>query len=120
MEVSGLEMGLKGKNRPTDSGVWIIMPAGLQYGKITLKRPVDTTDTFGKWIYKCLKADTNKRMIPYDMIIKLLDKDAQPLVSWTCFHAYPIKWSLGNLDSDKNGLAVETVVMGCNRIEHTK
>lgn len=118
-EVSGLDMQLTGNDKLTDTGIFVTMPGGVKYGKITLKRPIQD-DPFRKWIYECLKADKGKRMIPYDMIIKLLDKDGNPLAAWNCSHAYPTQWTLSGLASDKSALAMETVVMGCNRIDYVK
>ena len=83
-EVSGLNMQLSTVEKPSDSGMWIKMPGGVKYGNITLKRPVPLTsdDTFTQWVDKCLQADKDKRMIPYDMIVKLLGKDGKPLMGW--------------------------------------
>lgn len=121
-EVSGLDMQLKTNNKPSDSGIWIKMPGGVEYGNITVKRPVpaQSNDTFTQWIYKCLKADKDQRMIPYDMIIKLLGKGGNPLAGWVCSHAYPVQWTLGGLNAGEGGLATETVVMSCNRIDRIK
>lgn len=116
-EVSGLDMQLQGTNKPNDAGIWIIMPGGVKYGKITLKRPIKD-DTFRKWVYQSLKADKDKRMVPYDMVVKLLDNNGQPVASWLCSHAYPIQWTLGSFTAEKSELATETIVIGCNRIDH--
>lgn len=116
-EVRGLDMCIKGESKPNDAGIWIKMPGGVEFGKITLKRPVQN-DVFGKWVYQCLKADKDKRMIPYDMVIKLLDKEGKPLASWLCSHAYPLQWTLSEFVAKKSELAIETVTMGCNRIDY--
>lgn len=115
-EVSGLEMRLEGESKPTDAGIWIKMPGGVKYGKITLKRPM-RDDNFRKWVYQCLEADKDKKMIPYDMVVKLLDKEGQPLAGWLCSHTYPVQWTLSGFSAEKSDLATETVIMGCNRIE---
>lgn len=122
MEVSGLEMRLKSNKKKNDSNVDVNMPTGISYGKITLKRAVPTSnnDIFTQWAYKCLKADKEKMIVSYDMIIKILDQEGKPVVGWNCSHAYPLKWSLGDLNAQKSDLVMETVVMGCNRIDRIK
>lgn len=115
-EVSGLEMKLAGNTKPNFVGLWMLMPEGREYGKVTLKRPM-RDDTFRKWVKQCLEADQNKRLIPYDMVVKLLDQEGQPLVSWLCSHVYPIQWTSGGFIAEKSDLATETVIMGCNRID---
>lgn len=121
-EVSGLDMQLKTNEKPSDSGIWIKMPGGVEFGNITLKRPVPAkdNDTFTQWVYKCLKADKDKKVIPYDMIIKLLGQEGSPLAGWVCSHAYPVKWTLGGLNAQENGLATETIVISSNRIDRIK
>lgn len=121
-EVSGLDMHLNTIDKPSDAGIWIKMPKEIAYRDITLKRPVPARndDNFTQWIYKCLKADKDRRMIPYDMIIKLLRKERTPLAGWTCSHAYPVNWTLGGLNAQEGGLAMETVIMSCNRIDRIK
>lgn len=121
-EVSGLNMQLSTVEKPSDLGLWIIMPGGVKYGNITLKRPVPLTsdDTFTQWVDECLQADKNKRMIPYDMIVKLLGKDGKPLMGWKCSHSYPTQWNLDALNAEKSGLATESVIISCNRMDRIK
>ena len=59
-------------------------------------------------------------MIPYDMIVKLLGKDGNPLVGWKCSHAYPTQWNLDALNAEKSGLATESVIISCNRMDRIK
>ena len=97
------------------------MPSRIAYGNITLKRHVTPLrdDTFTQWINVCLKADKDKGeyIKPYDMVIKLLDKDGNPLEGWNCVCAYPVQWSLSVLNAEKSDVAIETIIMTCNRIE---
>lgn len=115
-EVSGLEMRFAGKSQPAFAGLRMTMPEGREYGKVTLKRPIKD-DAFRKWLRQCLEADQDKRLIPYDMVVKLLDQEGQPLASWLCSHAYPIRWTVDGFVAEKSGLATETVIMSCNRID---
>ena len=95
------------------------MPGKVTYGNITLKRPVMPLkdDEFAQWVDGCLKADKGGSIIPYNMIVKLLDTEGVPLTAWQCACAYPIQWTLSGLDSGKSELAAETIVITCNRIE---
>lgn len=119
-EVSGLDIKLGAHKKSNDTGIWIKMPAEVEYGNITFKRlaaPLIKKDTFTEWVNKCLKTDKDKRIIPYDVIIKILDGEGNPLIGWKCSHAYPIQWTPSGLDAGKSGLATETVVLTCNRID---
>lgn len=118
-EVSGLGMKITGDKKMTDIGVRVKMPGGVTYDEVTLKRPAQN-DLFAQWVRKCLKADANKVMVPYDMIIKLLDKEGNPAISWMCSHAFPTQWTLGSLNAEQSALAMETIVISCNRIDNIK
>ena len=72
---------------------------------------------FSVWVNQSLYADKDKKIVPYDMVIKLLREDGTPLVGWNCSRAYPVKWSLGGLSSLESGLAMESIVICCNRVE---
>lgn len=118
-EVSGLDMEVKREEiHYTES--WAFFPREITHGNITLKRPVTAVnkkEPFTVWLSKCLKNDKAGKIIPYDMIIKLLDESGEPLAGWMCTHAFPTKWSLSGLDSQKSELATETVVVTYNRLE---
>lgn len=118
VEVSGLDIQLKTEDHPNDTGVWIKMPRQATYGNITLKRPVAAlkTDPFSQWVNKILTTDNDKRIVPYDAIVKLLDSNRNPLAGWQCVRTYPIQWTLDGLDAARNELAIETIVLACNRI----
>lgn len=119
MEVSGLDIQVKLERGQKFTERWAFLPRALRHGNITLKRPLpaDKKEPFTVWLNKCLKEDKKGKIIPYDMIIKLLDENGEPLVSWMCTHAFPISWTLGSLNSEKSELATETVIIAYNRLE---
>lgn len=117
-EVSGLDMHFQTSLRATDTRAWVKLAHSLTYGDITLRRVVEVSsqDMFTKWMNTNFQADTEGYVKVFDMIIKLLGENGQPVAGWQCSAAFPVKWSLSALDSEKSGLAMETVVMTCNRI----
>ena len=119
-EVSGLDIQLKGEAKLNDSGNRVVLPGEQNFGNITLKRsivPMGTKDTFSTWVNKAFTPDKGKFIIAYDAIIKLLDDGGNPIAGWKCSCTYPIHWSLSTMNAKKSELAVETVVLVCNRIE---
>lgn len=117
-EVSGLEMNFKTSFRPNDTRAWIKLPHSLTYGDITLRRAVEVNsrDKFSQWISTNFKVDTDDYVKVYDVIIKLVGEDGKPVAGWSCASAFPIKWTLSALNAEKSELAMETVVLTCNRI----
>ena len=118
-EVSGLDTQVEFKGFAVEFGNQFFLPRGIKHGNITLKRPMTSNkkDPFSVWLNKCLKNDRIGKIIPYDMIIKLLDEEGEPMASWMCTHAFPISWTLSSLNSEKSDLATETVVVAYNRLE---
>ena len=102
--------------------MWIKMPGGVKYGTITLKRPVplESDDTFTEWVDECLQADKGKRMIPYDMIVKLLGKDGNPPGGMEMFACLSHTVEPGCFKCRKSGLATESVIISCNRMDRIK
>lgn len=117
-QVSGLHMQFQTSSRSADTRAWIKLPHSLTYGNITLKRVVEVNvqDKFTKWINTNFNADTDDYIKVFDVIIKLLDENGMPLAAWQCAAAFPTDWSLSTLESEKSILAMETVVLTCNRI----
>lgn len=45
----------------------------------------------------------------HDVSVKLLDAEGNILIKWTFFNAYPVKYSILDLEATANGLALETL-----------
>ena len=88
----------------------------LSHGDITLKRPVmPLSEPFTVWMNDCFNSmkTMEKKIRTFDMVIKLLNSQGKPLAGWLGRHAYPVKWSLINLDAAKSELSNETITMIC-------
>lgn len=129
-EVSGLGWEFNMEKKDNNSGGYVEMPKGLSFSRVELKYPVgDKSEMFQKWIEKCFgifeensdsETPSQRKAEMYDMVIKLLDEKGRPLAAWNCYHAYPIRWSLGGLDSESSKLAMESVTMTFNGIKRIK
>lgn len=123
-EVSGLSwsfdvsetLGGEGKSQP--------MPDKMKFSRLVLKRPIGILDDpLKQWIedsqgYLYHYGKNGLRIIKtYDVVIYLLDKVSIVRAAWQCSNAYLAKWSLGNFDSDKSGLALETIELVYSRMD---
>ncbi|WP_420386402.1 phage tail protein [Roseivirga sp.] len=108
-EVSGLEtetqvIEYRHSNSPDFST--IKMPGLAKTGNVTLKRGIFVNDNrFWNW-YDEVKMNTIKRTT---VVIKLLDEQGQPVMTWTLMNAWPTRISAVDLKSDGNEVAVETM-----------
>ena len=119
-EGSGLDMRYETIPKPNDMGTRVQVLQGQRFGNITLKRPVSSNkvkDPFTTWVSKIFSPDTKKFVVTYDAIIKLLDAEGSPIAGWKCSCTYPVHWTFSELNAEKSGLVMETVVLACNRIE---
>jgi len=103
-ELGTMEIKEGGENRYS-----LRLPDRATHRNLTLKRGVMTNASdLANWCKKTLESDFNTRIYPKNITVFLLDSDANPLLSWTFYNAWPVKWSLAGLDAKKNEIALET------------
>ena len=109
-EVSGLDIDAdvieyRHGNSPIHSV--IKMPGLKKYGDITLKKGVFTTDNkFYEWISK-ISLNTYERLT---VVIRLLDEQGQPKMTWTLTHAFAKQITPTDMNSQSSEAAIETIV----------
>ncbi|MFV0267279.1 MAG: phage tail protein [Draconibacterium sp.] len=82
------------------------IPVRTKYPNLVLKRGLLVDSEVIKW---CRDAVENFQFKPTGIIVKLLNEKHEPLVSWSIVHAYPVKWSLVDLNAEESKLAIETL-----------
>lgn len=108
MEVGGLsmEMGTEevaegGENRFTQK-----FPTRTKYPELVLKRGLLINSALIGWVRECIE-DYNIQ--PRNIVIKLLNEEHQPLLTWHVVNAFPIKWAVSDLNAANNAVAVESM-----------
>ncbi|MEZ4873955.1 MAG: phage tail protein [Flavobacteriaceae bacterium] len=56
----------------------------------------------------------------HDVSVSLLDEEGMVLVTWTFYNAYPIKYSVSDLKSNENALAIETMELAYTYFDVTE
>jgi phage tail-like protein len=54
---------------------------------------------------------------PSDVLITLLDHTRLPIASWLCMKAYPVKWSVSDLDATSNSVVIERMELAYQRLQ---
>lgn len=90
------------------------LPQGVQYENLVLER--------GMAVGSLLVAEFNLtmslfRFSPGNVLVSLLDEEAQPISSWLFMTAYPVKWTVAPLDADSNQVVVETMELAYQRMQ---
>lgn len=119
-EVSGLETSIDleplvegGENRFVHQ-----LPKSVKHPNLVLKRAMtDKKSGLVQWCQSILEGDFSKAIVPKDMVVSLLNEEAKPVATWSIGNAFPIKWTVGNLDAMKNELAIETIELSFTTLQ---
>jgi phage tail-like protein len=85
------------------------LPKGVSHPKLILKRGIANNNSgLMKWCRSVLE-QFKTPIEPKALQVKLLNGSGDPIRSWTITGAYPVKWEVGNLNSTKNEVAIETI-----------
>ncbi len=111
-EVSGLETSLDleplqegGENRFMHQ-----LPKPAKRGNLKLKRGMTTIASgLVLWCKSTLEGGLAEPITPKDMVVSLLNEYRIPVAVWSVGNAFPVKWTVGNMDAMKNELAVENI-----------
>ena len=82
------------------------LPVRAKYPNLILKRGLHADSGLIDW---CNAAVEGFEFKPTDIIIKLLNEENEPLISWNVVHAYPVKWSVGEFNAQESKVVIETL-----------
>ncbi len=112
LEIDGLDQELVLEEQTQQGEATAHTPKSLKHSPLTLKRPLQPMDdNITKWIRECFNFSYTCKINPCSITISLLDSSGSAVAAWKCRRTTPQKWSLGGLDSTKNEIAVETLVL---------
>lgn len=87
------------------------VPKRTSYNNLVLKRGLVTDDSaMVDWVRDSIQSGLNMRIKPKNITVNLLDPETgSPLKSWCFIDAYPVKWSVGPLNSTESALTIENI-----------
>ncbi len=111
--VSGLEVTMEtesvkegGENRFEH-----VIPVRSKYSDLVLKRGVLVDSGVIAWCRDAMEAFIFE---PTTVLVHLLNEEHEPLVTWNLVHAWPKKWTVADLDSEKSSVLIETLELNYN------
>lgn len=109
-EVGGLSLETAAEEVPEGGENRFVQryPGRTKYADLVLKRGLLKSSTVWDWARKAID---DLDITPKDVDVTLLDAEHQPLVTWHVVGAYPVKWSLADLNASANAFAVETLTL---------
>jgi phage tail-like protein len=103
IEVATEELAEGGENRFVQR-----YPGRAKYGDLVLKRGLLKGSEVWKWAQKCIE---ELDVEPHDVNVTLLNEEHEPLMTWHLVGAFPVKWSVSDLNATANAFAVETLTL---------
>jgi len=86
-------------------------PVRSKFPNLVLKRGMVTDSKLIDW---CRDAIESFQFDPIDLTVKLLNEEHEPLITWNVVHAYPVKWSVADLNAEESKVLLETVELSYN------
>jgi phage tail-like protein len=110
-EVSGIAMEMSTDDL-AEGGVMYKhrVPTTVKYSNLILKRGlVPKNSAVAKWCMDTLTGGFEEAIETKSIIVSLLNEDGDPLQSWSFVNAWPVKWSVSDLHSMNNEIAIESL-----------
>ncbi len=88
------------------------LPKRAKYPNLVLKRGMLTGSAIHDWINSAMNTFFTVAVYdfkPADIMITLMDEAGEPVVIWNVVQAYPLKWSMSDLNANSNTIVVETL-----------
>ena len=86
------------------------LPTAAEFSNLVLKRGLVSADSsLIKWCQQTLSGSLATPIQAKNMKVSLLNEKGQPTISWAFINAYPVKWSVSELNAMENSIAVETL-----------
>lgn len=94
------------------------LPTMVTNQNLVLKRAiVPSNSKLIQWFQATLDTGLSQPVVTKDISVNLLDSEGDVLIKWMFYKAYPIKYSVSDLHSQKNELVIETLELAYTYFE---
>lgn len=111
-EVSGITMEM-GTEEITEGGNNLFkhrVPTSVKFPNLVLKRGMVTIGSpLIEWCDDTLIGGLSEVIKTKTVVVHLLNAKSNPLAAWNFVNAWPVKWSISDLNSMNNELVIETL-----------
>ncbi|MGI5154082.1 phage tail protein [Microbispora sp. CA-102843] len=92
------------------------LPGLVTHSDITLSRGITSDRKLWDWREKAMKGNVER----HDISITLLDDNGNAKITWNLFDCWPRQWTGPSLNATTDDLAIEQLVLACERVEVDK
>lgn len=119
-EVSGLggELDIEEIKEGGENNFVFKFPKTTKYGNLILKQGITDSVEMYDWFSKISKGETQN--IQRSIHITLNSLEQNPVKTWHIQNAYPIKWSVTDLNAKQDDLMIESIEFVHQGIEEVK
>ena len=94
------------------------LPKQSKYANLVLKRgAVSTLSFFAEWFGGTIGSTLSLPVLPQNLLVSLLGQSGIPMIAWAVINAYPLKWSMSNLNSQDGRVLIESLELSYNYFE---
>lgn len=113
-EVSGLnsELGTEELKEGGENRFAHRLPTPAKYSNLVLKRGLVTETALLKWFRNAIENFEFKPVTAKISLLNVAEHDQEkshPLMNWNFVGVYPLKWSVSNLNAQKNEVMIDTI-----------
>jgi len=86
------------------------VPSTAKYSNLVLKRGLLAKDSpLAQWCITTLEGGLNNAIRTNNIVVSLLNENAEPIRTWRFANAWPVKWDVADFNSMNDELIIETM-----------
>jgi phage tail-like protein len=90
------------------------LPDTVEYGNLVLERGLVVRSPLS---IEFEVAFTQLEFLPSNVLVTLLGEDKAPLAGWMFIKAFPVRWSISDLDAQATELVIDTMELAYTRMQ---
>lgn len=90
------------------------LPEKVQYDNLVLERGMPVGSPLAEEFNVTMSLF---KFSPSNVLVSMLDEAGIPVSSWLFIKAYPVSWSISDLDAEANSIVVETMELAFERFQ---
>jgi phage tail-like protein len=96
------------------------LPGVTKHSNLVLKRGyVTQASSLAQWADQTVGSTLGTPIQTQVLTVSLLGADGRPVVTWTFQNAWPVKWEVGQFDSQSNTMLTETLEVAYTTVTRT-
>lgn len=97
------------------------LASDVKVSDVILKRAIEPiNEKITVWVRNTFLFKYGAKIKPGTLHISLLDEQDKIAARWTCEWAFPIKWTVNQLNASESKIAVETITLRCKSLRRNR